>query len=392
MIKLNSYILILLLLLFCFNPLLGMAPICIYSPFLVKFEQKIASIVIIIFSILFYATLQPFSDLAEYLHVYNNINSINIFHYTRFGRGIEFFILIIMKVVHFITRGDQFSFLVAIYSIIFILLMTICKKIADEFYLLLFFCIFFSYGFIQTNAYVLRQILSLLFILMMILAWNKKSIIFGFLSIISHTSAVIAIGLFVLIYIRKFKKLIYLIVPTSILTVFIAYKIGMFSYVIDRLISVDNNFSILSISQIAIYNSQIGIVFCLLYLFRNKINLSDKSVFLILFGILNFFLFWVFINIPAMSNRFALFMCAFSSILLYPILNSKINFTYKYKALMVVILVNLIPTLYIFYNVEMANNLFSFMNYSPIRSNIFDFITLLANRLTENLPYLTQGN
>ena len=161
---------------------------------------------------------------------------------------------------------------------------------------------------------------------------------------------------------------------------------------INKLTSVDNKFSTLKTSQIIIYNSQAVIVFCLLYVFRNKINRSDCSVFLIIFGMLNFILFWAFIDIPAMSNRFALFMCAFIGLLLYPILSGNVDFKSKYKSLIVVILVNLIPVLYIFYNVEMSNNLFSFMNYSPICSNIFDFITLLANRLTEELPYLTQGN
>ena len=389
-VKMNVFILFMLL--FCLSPLLGVAAICIFSPFLSQLERNIASVVVVFFSILFYATLQPFSDLAEYLHVYNNINNINIFHYTRFGKGIEFFILVIMKIVYFITNGDQFAFLVSIYLIIFSLLITICKKMDDEFYLLLFFCVFFSYGFVQTNSYVLRQIISILFILMMIVEWNKKSIIYGVLSIISHTSAIIAIGLFFITSIKKRKKLILVIIPIFILVNIIFYNIGMFSYVFDRIIRVDNKFSSLQTSQIIIYNSQVITAFGLLYFFRHNLNRSNNSFFLMTFGVLNFFLFWVVIDIPAMSNRLALFMCAFSGLLLYPILSGKIDFKNKYKVLIIMISVNLLPVLYVFYNVEMHNNLFNFMDFSPISSNIFDFIELISKRLTEELPYLTQGN
>ncbi|OBU24851.1 hypothetical protein [Photobacterium aquimaris] len=140
-IKMNVFILFMLL--FCLSPLLGVAAICIFSPFLSQLERNIASVVVVFFSILFYATLQPFGDLAEYLHVYNNINNIDIFHYTRFGKGIEFFILVIMKVVYFLAEDNQFAFLITVYTLIFTLLIFVCKKMTKDFYLLLFFCVFF---------------------------------------------------------------------------------------------------------------------------------------------------------------------------------------------------------------------------------------------------------
>ena len=390
--KVDVFVFILFLVFFSLSPLLGVAAICVFSPFFSKLELKIASIVIIIFSVLFYATLQPFGDLSEYLHIYNKINTIDIFHYTRFGKGIEFFILILMKVVYFITQGNQFAFLVSIYALIFTLLMIVCKKMTNEFYLLLFFCIFFSYGFVQANSYFIRQMISMLFVFMMIVEFNKKSIIYGFLSIISHTSAVIPISLIVIINAKRFKKVLYLITPILFIGLLTAYELGFYHYIISKLINSNVSFSKLNISQIIIYNSQIVIIFFLLYMFRHKINKEKNSLFLIFFGVISFLLFWVFINIPAMSNRFALFMCAFPGLLLYPILSSNINFKLKYVILISIVLINLVPALYLFYNVTLLGSDLNFMSFKPIRSNIFDLIILIANRLTEELPYLTQGN
>lgn len=388
----NVIIFILFLVFFCLSPLLGVAAICIFSPLFLNLEKKIASIVIAIFSILFYATLQPFGDLAEYLHIYNEINTIDILHYTRFGKGLEFFILVIMKVVYFITQGNQFAFLVSIYTLIFTLLMIICKKMTKDFYLLLFFSVFFSYGFIQANSYFIRQMLSMLFVFMMIVEFNKKSIVYGFLSIISHTSAVIPIGLMLVTYVRRFKKLLYIIIPILFFGLFISYDLGLYKYVVSKLTNSSARFSTLKISQIIIYNSQIVIIFCLLYIFKDKLNKEKNSIFLIVFGVFSFFLFWFFITIPAMSNRFALFMCAFPGLLLYPILSGNIDFKLKYVILLIIVSINLIPAFYLFYNVALVGSDLNFMSFKPIRSNVFDLIILIANRLTEELPYLTQGN
>lgn len=389
-VKMNVFILFMLL--FCLSPLLGFAAICIFSPFLSQLERNIASVVVVFFSILFYATLQPFGDLAEYLHVYNNINNIDIFHYTRFGKGIEFFILVVMKVVYVITEGNQFAFLITIYTLIFTLLIFVCKKMTKNFSLLLFFSVFFSYGFVQANSYFIRQILSMLFVFMLIVEWNKKSIVYGFLSIISHTSAIIPIGLIFIKYINQFKKTLYVIIPALILGMLLLYDIGFYNYIISKLISANAKFSTLKTSQIIIYNSQFVFIFYLLYVYKNKLNKQSNSIFLITFGLFSFVLFWVFINIPAMSNRFALFMCAFPGLLLWPILSGDINFKSKYMILISIVSINLIPALYLFYNVALMGSSLNFLGYKPIRSDIFDLITLIVNRITESLPYLTQGN
>ncbi|PSU04883.1 hypothetical protein C0W81_09120 [Photobacterium aquimaris] len=389
-IKMNVFILFMLL--FCLSPLLGVAAICIFSPFLSQLERNIASVVVVFFSILFYATLQPFGDLAEYLHVYNNINNIDIFHYTRFGKGIEFFILVIMKVVYFLAEDNQFAFLITVYTLIFTLLIFVCKKMTKDFYLLLFFSVFFSYGFVQANSYFIRQILSMLFVFMLIVEWNKKSIVYGFLSIISHTSAIMPIGLMFIKYINQFKKALYVIIPALIVGLLLLYHIGFYDYIFSKLISANIKFSTLKTSQIIIYNSQFVFIFYLLYVYRNKLNKEANSIFLITFGLFSFALFWGFINIPAMSNRFALFMCAFPGLLLYPLLSGDINFKSKYLILISIVSINLIPALYLIYNVALMGSNLNFLGFKLIQSDIFDLLTLIVNRITEELPYLTQGN
>ncbi|OBU24852.1 EpsG family protein [Photobacterium aquimaris] len=251
---------------------------------------------------------------------------------------------------------------------------------------------FFSYGFVQANSYFIRQILSMLFVFMLIVEWNKKSIVYGFLSIISHTSAIMPIGLMFIKYINQFKKALYVIIPALIVGLLLLYHIGFYDYIFSKLISANIKFSTLKTSQIIIYNSQFVFIFYLLYVYRNKLNKEANSIFLITFGLFSFALFWGFINIPAMSNRFALFMCAFPGLLLYPLLSGDINFKSKYLILISIVSINLIPALYLFYNVALMGSNLNFLGFKPIQSDIFDLITLIVNRITEELPYLTQGN
>ncbi|MGR5311915.1 EpsG family protein [Photobacterium damselae] len=391
---LNKTLLVILLsMVFILNPLFFILFIGLLSPYLTSIEKKLAAFICVTFAIVFYSTLQPFGDLAEYLHVYNQINNIDLFNYKRFGMGVEIFILLLMKIVYFVSNGNEFAFLFSVYSVIFALLIKICKKIDNDFYILLFLTVFFSYGFVQSNSYFLRQIISILFVFLMFLSVKKISVItYCFLAVTSHVSGLLSICVYVAYSLKNNKKMVLLILLLSIVSIIISYKLGFLDYVIYKLESATQKFSLLSLVQIISYSIPFVVIFYFLYKYRIYISKDKSSSLIIIFSIVNFILFWGFIKVPAMSNRFALFMCAFPSILLAPILKGYVTHLFRFKILLVILFLNIIPMFYTLYFVELKGSELNFLNYQPISSGILDIINILLDRISGALPYLSQGN
>lgn len=377
---------------FLINPLFGTLVIAIFSPFFTRVEKNIASWVIVSVCIVFFATAQPFSDLAEYLNIYKDINDINIFSYTRFGMGIEFLILIIMKVSFFLSGGSEFFFLLVIYSIIFILLYKVCKEIDGDFYLLIFFIVFYSYGFIQANSMFLRQMLAMLFLLLMIFSNGIPRFTYGLLSVFSHTSMIIGIVSYCIVRLRKYNLLLLISVFLFSILTFFVYSSGLSEYLIDKVISVQSKSATLNTVQVLIYNFPVFIVFSLFLFHRKKINKSHASFFFIFFGFLNFAIFWFGISIPTVSNRLGLFICAFSGLLLYPLISGRVTYMFKYKILICMLLINFFPATYTLYNIELRGSDLNFLDFKPLTSDFLDISKLLLERISGDMPYLNQGN
>ncbi|MCD9521179.1 EpsG family protein [Photobacterium phosphoreum] len=391
--KSKCFIMLFLSVLLIINPFFSVIFIGVFSPFLTFLERKLASFICVSFAIVFYCTLQPFGDLAEYLDVYNNINNIDIFDYKRFGMGIEVLILFVMKIVSFLSDGNKFAFLFSIYSIIFLLLVSVCKKIDNRYYVLIFLTIFLNYGFLQSNSYFLRQIISVLFIFLMFFSIrNEGKIIYSFLAIISHVSGMLALVSYVILQIKSNKKILGVMFFLGIVIVFISYYLGIFSYILDRLDSSSGKFSVLNPLQILEYNISFLLIFYFLWRYKAYICKDTTSLLIIIFAIINFVFFWGLIKIPAMSNRLALFMCAFPTILLTPIIKGNVTFWFKYQIILMLLIINIVPIFYTLYCVELKGSELNFLNYQPISSNLMNIIKIILDRISGCLPYISQGN
>lgn len=107
----SYYILIFfIIILFFIYPLISLPLIGLLSPFVNNKLRGVFSLLSIVFFILFYSSITPFSDIAEYVLIYRNIMETNIFSFGRFGGGIEIFILLMMRVVYFIFNGNEYVF------------------------------------------------------------------------------------------------------------------------------------------------------------------------------------------------------------------------------------------------------------------------------------------
>ena len=84
--------------LFCY-PLMFLVAISLISPLLTGVTRKLYYFVLMIFIVIFFASLKPFGDLAEYLNIYKDLNAnlLDVFGYSRFGNGLEFMFLLFMK-------------------------------------------------------------------------------------------------------------------------------------------------------------------------------------------------------------------------------------------------------------------------------------------------------
>lgn len=166
------------------------------SPLLSPLARRLSLIFVATTIIVFFATQKPFSDIAEYMSIYNGIydGSVEVFNYPRFGKGLEFMFLAFMKFVGYITGANEQALLLVSYCLIVALLTSITKDIDNKFRVMLLGLFFLNLGFIEVTSYFLRQIISTLIFLYAIksttryrwaLFWLAFSFIFLLLLIFS---------------------------------------------------------------------------------------------------------------------------------------------------------------------------------------------------------------
>lgn len=321
---------------FFISPLISLPLIGLLSPFVSNKLRTFFSLLSIVFFILFYSSITPFSDIAEYVLIYRNITEINIFTFGRFGGGIEVFILVIMRGVNFIFNGNEYAFLFSSFTLIQCFLFLFCFRINRRLSCLYFLIFNLSYAFYAFNAYFLRSMLSAVFLLNAFLFCNRKKYFYYLLAILSHLSSVLYIGIWEFIKAKSRKiKFVVLIVAIFIMTVcFISLRERIEYYLFN---SYGN-----SMGYVQAFTIVLNYLLCFLILFYSnaRTELITKRMFLflmffLLLGIMSY-------NIPQnFGIRIALFIYALSPFFIYPMLiSSKVNISSKIIALYLMLLIN----------------------------------------------------
>ncbi|EPD2288577.1 O38 family O-antigen polymerase, partial [Escherichia coli] len=242
------YFIPLLLLATFFFPLVVLIFIGALSPLLHPVLRNFYFYALLVFIIIFFSTLKPFGDIAEYLHVYHelNYNLIDVFGYSRFGDGLEFMFLAIMKFIGYISGGNDEVFLLSTYFLIVFFLSKILKDVDKKYKLFLLSLFFFNLGFIEVTSYFLRQVLSVVVFLYAINERSFKKYIFFLLSVFFHMSAVVNVFIYAVYMIFGSKKYSYAKIVFSILigllvVFFVVYNTPIYSVLLSKFTSVSGN-------------------------------------------------------------------------------------------------------------------------------------------------------
>lgn len=333
----SYYILIFfIIILFFIYPLISLPLIGLLSPFVNNKLRGVFSLLSIVFFILFYSSITPFSDIAEYVLIYRNIMETNIFSFGRFGGGIEIFILLMMRVVYFIFNGNEYVFLFSSFTIIQLFLFLFCFRINPRLSCLYFLIFNLSYVFYAFNAYFLRSMLSAVFLLNAFLLCNRKKYLYYLLAITSHLSSVLYIGVWEFIKARNRKiKFIVLITAICLMVVcFITLRERIEYYLFN---SYGNSMGYVQVLTIVV---NYLLCFSILFYSNARAELITRRMFLfllffLLLGIVSY-------NIPQnFGIRISLFIYALSPFFIYPMLiSTKIYISSKIIALYTLLLIN----------------------------------------------------
>lgn len=385
--------------LFIISPLLFLIVIGLTSPFFPAHARLLFGPLVLIVAITFYSTLEPFSDLAEYLNVYHQINNgtINIFGYSRFGYGIEFLILLIMKVVGYLSNGNDEAFLLAIYSIILSYLYFICNSLKNKYSLFLFCSVFLSLGMLESLSYFLRQNLSVvLFLYGLVCAKRRSTRWFYFLlSIFSHISGFINIFvyLFAIFYkkrinnLQRIMKVVCIAGGVTISLFFVMQLSTIGQSLLEKAIYVINSkqYSTLPVPYIIMTSINILII---AFLFRDNKDINVVFYYLFLKEVLFFYFTLPF---PAVPNRLGMLVFSYSTIFGYYTLSYMGSGKRKlYITLMVIC--NLMAFNYAMYNISLKANNYSFYNNQPFSYNIYNVFSNLYESLNNGVTYIDNGN
>lgn len=388
------------LMLFFISPLLFIFFSCIFSPIASKSIVYLLSPLVLVFSILFYASLQPFSDLAEYMNVYHQVynGEINIFSYDRFGYGIEIAILVIMKICAYISSGNDLFFLVSIYGVIFTYIYLISINVSKKYHLLIFISIFSSLGFVESLSYFLRQNLSVVFFLYGLLCTRSKKTryIYFLLSFTAHISAII--NILVYCFAVKYKGRVdnlqrAIKVGGVALVIFCLATVFLFSFPYGRLlydkamyVISNSQYSILPLPYILI--TIINVIFIILFSCKYR---QENTVFYYLL-IKEVLVFFLTLPLPAVPNRLGMIIFSYSFIFLFSMYSKNILCSKKYILNLGYILINSIPFFYSMYIITNHGNDLSFYLNKPITLNLFELSDYFYNGFIYGIEYINNGN
>lgn len=380
-----------------YYPLMFLVVISLISPLLTGVTRRFYYFVLMFFIVAFFASLKPFGDLAEYLNVYKDLNAnmLEVFGYTRFGNGLEFMFLLFMKVIGSISNGNEQFFLIATYTLIVVCLSDLIKGIDSRYQLLILGLFFFNLGFVEVSSYFLRQVLSILIFLN---ATNKSTFKKWLLFIIAvtfHVSAVINVVIYLLALLLKDKKISFVVVflafATAALIFFgLLYVTPLYDIVVTKFLSVSENdkFSTLPLNYIIMTLANIVIIL---------VTTRKGSIYTNFEKLLFFkecFLFLILLSLPALSNRLGMIIFGFYPyFLLANFRRHSINLdTREYFLIGAIFVINLLPFLYLMYNVSMGNNMFSFLEGKPLTANLYNIINYFTETFEKGVQYINEGN
>ncbi|WP_342607891.1 EpsG family protein [Vibrio tritonius] len=388
--RVNQVIILLVaLVLFYLYPTLSVLLLCIASPVFNKRTIAFISLFVVLYASVFFATLDPFSDIAEYLNVYNRINDIEMLNFHKFGYGLEVFYFLFMRLVYNISNGSEIIFLFSSYFLMMSLLFYVCFKINSRLSLVIFASVFFSYGFIQSASYLIRQIYSVLFVFLFIMSTSKMKYSFLVMAFLSHLSSFL---LYISSVFSVSKHKIVICVVSAIFVGMVFLMTPAWDLLIIK-ISKIKNYHELNIRQFLIYLFFVLYVFCVNLIFvgeANKDNIAKSLMGIAIFSLLTLV---IFKSVPSLPNRLALAMLSFPSLFLYPYLSSHtIKLKNKYMVLMSFIVIGATPYGYAMWNIEKENNNMTFLNNKPISSNFHDLYMVINEKMTQPLHYINCGN
>lgn len=382
--------------LFC-SPLIFLILISLLSPLLTQVTRQLYYFVLMTFVVVFFASLKPFGDLAEYLNIYNglNANTLEVFGYSRFGNGLEFMFLLYMKLIGYISNGDEQVFLIVTYALIILCLSNLIKEIDFRYRLLILGMFFFNLGFIEVSSYFLRQVLSILIFLNGVNKRPFKKWLLFFIAVTFHVSAVINILIYLMAALLKDRKISFMMVFLSFSFAALAffgvlYFTPLYGVVLTKFYAVSGNdkFSTLPLNYVIMTLANIIII----------IYVSKKGVVYNNFEKLLFFkecfLFLALLSLPALSNRLGMIIFGFYPYFLLAIFKhppKNLNIP-QYTLFGVIFVVNLLPFLYLMYNVSMGNNMFTFLDGKPLTANLYNILVYFSDTFDNGVKYINEGN
>ena len=388
------------LLLLFFSPLLFILFFCFTSPFVDSRLRVLFSPLIPLCAVTFYASLKPFSDLAEYMNVYHQVNdgTIDIFNYERFGHGAEILILMIMKVSGWLFSNNDQMFLISIYFCIFAVIYATCIRVNRRYHLALFGLLFFTLGFIESMSYFVRQNLSLVIFIYAVYAVrnSKFRFLLFILSFTAHISGIINIAVyyFAVIYKKKisgiqgvFKLLIAVLFIGLALLAFVKFTpLGESLLLKSNAVVNNTNFSLMPLTYVALAAINTLVI---LYLISKSKGIDTVTYYLLLKEILFFFL---LLPLPAVSNRLGMILFSYCAVFMFYFFKNPANNAIAYKRVAVLLAVNLLPFMYSMSVISSNGNDYTFYNNQPLTLNLFQVIDELADRAQYGVIYLDNGN
>lgn len=368
---------LLLAILFTAYPLLTLPIIAIVSPFASKSIRILLCIMSVSFFIMFYSSIIPFSDIAEYITVYRGINETDILGFGRFGGGIEVGILFLMRIVYLLSNGNEYAFLLTYFSLIQLLLFTFCVRVNTRLACLYFITLNLSYSFYSFNAYFLRSMLAAVILLNAFLFLNRKRYVLYALAIISHISSVLFIGLWE--FTKNRNKNIKLVVVTILLT---SVALCIF-FLRDRIEYYLFKSSGNSMGYVQAITILLNFFLCLIILWYSSIKTEIEVRKIILLLVVFLFLAAITYNIPqSFGIRISLFLYALSPFFIYPLLQSeKVTFSNKVLSLYLILIIN---AFLLFVILSKGDEISIYMFDRPFSTNLLE----IFNRC---LSYFSKG-
>jgi hypothetical protein len=198
-------------------PILGIFPLLLYIQGNLIINQNrnkdfkiintaILMIIVLVASI-FSSSLTVYSDTQIYLNVYQELSWNELFNLP-FGNGLEFVTFLLAYPIYYLSNGSSYFFLLNHSFIInFLIVFVVAPRISQRYYPLLLIIVFSSFWYYY-QVFLMRQVLSLAFLMAAIATLESKIVFWVYcaLSFFSHLSSLPYLVLVIAFKRLKFKK------------------------------------------------------------------------------------------------------------------------------------------------------------------------------------------